>query len=104
MSLSDFLDHDDVSDIVKKLKKADEEYYNKSKPSISDAEYDKLKDSLRNADPDNPYLATVGAPLAESTAWNKRKHNIPMSSLNKCNLSSEFLTWAKAHKDAVLHR
>ncbi len=99
MSLSDFLDHDDVADIVKKLKKADEEYYNKSTPSLSDAQYDKLKDSLRNADPDNAYLATVGAPVAESGAWDKRKHNIPMSSLNKCNLSSEFLAWAKAHKD-----
>lgn len=99
MSLNDFVDHDDVSEIVKKLKKADAEYYNKSTPSLSDAEYDKLKDVLRNADPDNPYLETIGAPLPESTAWKKRKHKIPMSSLNKCNLSGEFTDWCKNHKN-----
>lgn len=99
MSLSDFIDHDDVSEIVTKLKKADEEYYNQSTPSLSDAEYDKLKDTLRNADPDNPYLETVGTPLPESTTWKKRKHKIPMSSLNKCNVSKEFMDWCKNHKD-----
>ena len=98
MSLNDFIDHDDVSEIVSKLKKADEEYYNKSKPSFSDAQYDKLKDQLRNADPDNPYLSTVGAPLPESTAWKKRKHKIPMASLDKCNESGEFIKWTSAIK------
>jgi len=99
MGLNDFLDFNSLDEIVKRLIKADEAYYNDNDSPISDAEYDKLKDSLKNADPDHPYLKTVGAGLPENTAWEKHKHNIPMSSLNKCNESKEFMDWCKNHKE-----
>lgn len=99
MSLSDFLDHDDVTTLVKKLEEASNEYYNNSNSIMTDAEFDSLKDKLADADPDHPFLKKVGASLPASSAWDKRKHNIPMASLNKCNLSSEFLAWTKNHKE-----
>ena len=38
-------------------------YYNEGTPTISDEEYDRLKEEARKKFPDDPYFSTVGAPV-----------------------------------------
>lgn len=82
-----------VSELVSRLKSADDAYYNSSEPLISDEEYDFLKDSLSQIDPENDYLKKIGAPVSRDTPWEKAKHKISMCSLNKCNTEDEFIKW-----------
>lgn len=67
-------------------------YFNKSAPEVSDAEYDILVDELRDLDPQNPVLFSVGAP----TAAGKIKHVSVMGSLNKCNTFEQIDNWRRA--------
>ena len=68
-------------------------YYN-STPLISDAAFDALEDELRRLDPEHPVLLTVGTPVDVVTHWEKARHAIAMSSLNKVVTEDEFRKWA----------
>ena len=80
--------------LSKKILEARAAYYN-GNPIMPDAEYDRLETQLRNKDPENPILKTVGAPVPEKSAWTKVRHLINMGSLNKVNLPEEFDNWHK---------
>jgi DNA ligase (NAD+) len=82
-----------VEDLVSRLKRACDAYYNGDSPIMSDAEFDQAKDELIDLDPHNPFLKTVGAPLSDSKLTEVR-HEIPMGSLKKINNSEgEYHTW-----------
>lgn len=49
-------------EIVTLLKEASAAYYNGGPLKMDDDTFDALQDKLRELDPDNPYLSTVGAP------------------------------------------
>ena len=68
-----------VDQIVKRLRAAADTYYNTGKPSMSDDEYDALREYLEDIDPENPFLKQIGAPSKEKTVV------LPfiMASLNK---------------------
>jgi len=70
----------DSSTLVAKLKAAADAYYNTGVSLMTDDEYDELKEQLEMADPANPFLATVGAPV---TGGGTVKLPVPMPSLNK---------------------
>lgn len=76
-----------------KLLEASDSYYNKSFSMMSDKEFDELKDIFTEKYPDDPFLKTIGAPVPENSKWEKDKHNIPMTSLNKVNTVEEFEKW-----------
>ncbi len=59
-------------------------------PEISDYDYDKLEDELRDLDPGNKVLETVGA-IGE--AWAKVKHATKMLSLGKTYKVEELAAW-----------
>ena len=80
-----------AKDTVETLKKASAAYYNSGQTIMSDEQYDNLVEQLRNADPENPYFQTVGAP-PEGTMV---KHLIPMGSQAKLTDKSDFERWAK---------
>jgi len=86
-----------VEKIVKQLKSACDAYYNGDSPVMSDADFDKLKDELIELDPNNPFLATVGAaPSDDDEKLSKATHQIPMGSLKKINAKGgegEYRTW-----------
>lgn len=67
-------------DIIKQLKEADDLYYNSGTSPLSDAEYDTLKEMAEGLYPNDPYFATVGAPVKGS---NKIKHDVILGSLKK---------------------
>ena len=71
-----------VKKTIELLKEADSAYYNTGQTTMSDNEYDKLKDTLQKIDPTNPYFSNVGSTVT-SKQWNKHTHNIQMGSLFK---------------------
>ena len=62
-------------------------YYNLAEPEISDAEFDRLWDELKTADPNHPQLSRVGADVAPGSV--KVDHLFPMRSLDKATSSEE---------------
>ena len=60
-------------------------------PSMTDAEFDALEDSLRAIAPNHSVLAQVGA--APTSGWTKVAHATPMGSLNKAQNESDMLHW-----------
>ena len=86
-----------IKELEALLKKYKDAYYNKQ-PLVSDAAFDALEDELREIDPDNELLQTVGAPVSSAagpvTQWEKARHAIPMGSLNKVVTEDEFKQWA----------
>ena len=56
-----YLDGYIANDLVKKLQSYDALYYNLGGSSVSDREYDDLKDKLRELNPNHPYLTSVGS-------------------------------------------
>ena len=68
-------------------------------PEISDADYDRLFDELKELEDANPELATedsptqrVGAPLSDK--FQKVAHLAPMGSLEKVTTDESLLKWA----------
>jgi DNA ligase (NAD+) len=82
-------------EMKRKLVEACDSYYNKSFSTISDKEFDTLKDEFTRLYPNDPFLKTIGAQVPESSEWDKAKHKIPMYSCNKVNTVEEFVDWAK---------
>lgn len=67
-------------------------YYN-SQPEISDAEFDKLWDQLKELDPKNEVFSKVG--IDRDASLEKITHIIPMNSQDKVTTPQEFIKWAK---------
>ncbi len=94
-----------ATELIRDINKADDAYYNKSAPIVSDAVYDAWRDELgdmvrknlvnkRMSDQIVACLSRVGAQVAV-TEWKKATHDIPMASLNKVNTADEFRAWAR---------
>jgi len=66
-------------EIVRRLRAAADSYYNTGKASMTDEEYDALRDQLEDMDPENPFLLEVGAPAKDKSI----KLPFIMASLNK---------------------
>lgn len=76
--------------LIQKHQKA---YYN-GEAEISDFEFDKLWDELKEIDPQNKILQKVGA---DSVTFSKIKHVMPMGSQEKAANPEQFLSWAQKH-------
>lgn len=88
-----------VSEIVRLLEEASDAYYNSDSSTMSDVEYDQLRDELERLDPKNVFLAQVGALV--KTSGQKIKLTIPMGSLDKIYTTAEFETWLKSTVSSV---
>ncbi|OGC78453.1 MAG: DNA ligase (NAD(+)) LigA [candidate division Zixibacteria bacterium RBG_16_50_21] len=71
-------------------------YHVLDSPEITDAEYDRLFDQLVDLEKKYPQLITPDSPTqrvgaAPLTEFKTVRHSLPMLSLNKCNLTEEFL-------------
>ena len=62
-------------------------YYNLAQPELSDVEFDRLWDELKQLDPEHPQLSRVGADIAPGSV--KVDHLFPMRSLDKATSSEE---------------
>jgi len=66
-------------------------YYN-GQPKISDDKFDALVDQLRKDKPNSPVLSKIGF-SPEDNGWDKKRHYMEMSSLNKVNSYDELKRW-----------
>lgn len=84
-----------ISELCDLIDKADIRYYRPGLSSImTDAEYDLLKQKLKEFDHENERLTRVGSPYSVADLRNKVTHNIPMGSLdNTDNGISGFQDW-----------
>ncbi len=83
-----------ISELESLITKYQASYYN-GEAEISDAEFDKLWDELKELDPGNAILQRVGA---DSGNFEKIRHIMPMGSQEKAANPEQFLAWAQKHK------
>ena len=94
-----------TKELVKKLNEHRDAYYNKSRPIISDAEYDKLFDELKSLEIEtglvmsNSPTQTVGYEI--KSKLEKVKHEYPMLSLDKTKSVDELNKFV-GDKDAIV--
>ena len=72
---------------IKELKKHNELYYDKSKPIISDSDYDKLKNEIIKLEKKNNFLNDISSPnnsvgFKPSKSFQKYQHKVSMLSLS----------------------
>lgn len=94
-----------IKELVKELNKHRDAYYNDSKPTISDPEYDRLFDKLQNLEEEtgiimsNSPTQTVGYEV--KSKLEKVKHEYPMLSLDKTKSVNELNKFV-GDKDAIV--
>lgn len=86
------------NEMKKRLLEACDSYYNKSFSTMSDKDFDELKDEFTRLYPNDPFLKQIGSSVPEVTEWKKESHKIPMASLDKVNLVNEFTDWVHKKK------
>lgn len=82
--------NDMVKELVSKLNKLREEYYNGSS-DINDEEFDYYERQLKSLDPNNDYFNQVGSEINYESE--KVEHEIPMLSMQKVQTSEDAQKW-----------
>ena len=81
-------------ELINELKQHDYNYHTLGQPTITDIQYDKLKNELYKLDPKNPYFHRVGADIPNSI-----KLPYYLGSLNKIRDDQHAINnWIKKHK------
>jgi len=81
-----------INELEKEIVYHQDKYYN-GKPEISDAEFDKMWDELKNLDPNNSLFFVIGED--SSDGFPKAKHIIHMNSQEKVNTPEDYIDWHK---------
>lgn len=85
------------SDIVKAIQEADVQYYYHNTSSLSDQEYDALKNTLKGMFPQHPILHRVGAPITGNFEKIERKRK--MYSLENAFTEAEILKFLQPNTE-----
>ncbi len=89
---------EEVKNISEKLRDYQIAYYVESQPIVSDLEYDRLFDRLKQIEKENPNLKFVDSPTQRigsdlDSSFEEVAHTIPVLSLNKAYNEEEILSW-----------
>lgn len=84
----------------------DHAYYVLEKPDISDAEYDKLLEKLKQLEKENPDLITNDSPTQRVSGtpvstFGQVKHKVPMLSLDNTYSEEEVVAWSERIKKSL---
>jgi DNA ligase (NAD+) len=96
----------DISDLTRKLRRYQELYYVHSRPSVSDAEYDRLFDRLMSLEREFPDLMEPDSPTHRvgsdlSREFPEAAHTIPVLSLDKAYTPAEVADWINKCNNAA---
>ena len=85
---------------IKLLNKHNKLYYEKSNPTLSDEEYDKLKKDILNLELTYPYLDSKNSPSKivghkPSKNFKKDTHRVPMLSLSNAFTEDDLINFEK---------
>lgn len=83
-----------MNKLEKQIEKHRKFYYNRQ-PEITDEEFDALVDQLKKEKPNSPVLNKTGANPEEGNGWDKKRHQMPMFSLNKVNNYEQLEEWSR---------
>ena len=81
---------DRIKELAQKINQARNDYYN-GQSKVSDMLYDTWINELEGLDPKN--LAVIGIGAGPVSSWEKWVHKVPMGSLFKTQVDSEYKTW-----------
>src|SRR6185369_1712464 len=98
---------DEIQHLVRKLQEADTLYHSFGTSSLTDAEYDALKDRLRLLDSNNKLLKKIGSAdpqvskkKKDKEHWEKKQHtDYKMGSQKKITKPEELIKWCDKHPD-----
>lgn len=84
-----------LSDLLRRYQR---EYYVESRPSVTDAEYDRLFDELQELEKKYPHLAQADSPVLRvgsdlAAGFAEVEHAVPVLSLDKTHSVEELLAW-----------
>lgn len=97
-----------IKNLVSKLNAYRNAYYNESKSIISDYEYDKLFDELKDLEESTGFIMSnsptqnVGYPVA--TGFDKVTHTIPLLSLDKTQYINKFIEFCDKNEVVLMHK
>lgn len=97
-----------IKSLVSKLNTYRNAYYNESKSIISDYEYDKLFDELKDLEEGTGFVMSnsptqnVGYPVA--TGFDKVTHTVPLLSLDKTQDINEFVKFCSKNDVVLMHK
>ena len=78
------------TEIIQILTEAKDAYYNTDEPVLSDGEFDRLEEELRQINPGSSYFSIVGS---DSSEGGKIRHEIPMLSMGKAKTMADVQKW-----------
>jgi len=88
----------EIGELLVTAKKA---YYTSDKPIMDDHTYDTLEEILKQKSPHHRLFSKIGTPNFD-TGFDKKKHSIPMGSLNKVNNLKDLIHYFELKKIANL--
>jgi DNA ligase (NAD+) len=96
----------EIQELTEKLQKWQHEYYIQTRPSVTDAEYDRAYDRLRELEERYPDLRRDDSPSLRvgsdlSSELPEVEHSIPVLSLDKAYTPAEVAVWAEKAEKAV---
>lgn len=92
----------DVAEAARLVAHHNHRYWDLNDPEISDYDFDKLVERLRELDPKHPTLDALG-PSEPASAGGGVKHDVPMLSLDKCYSDDDLDKWGMSFTgDAVM--
>jgi DNA ligase (NAD+) len=84
--------HDDVEALAEQVRYHNTKYWVDHKPEISDVEYDRIVEKLRELDPNHPVLAEL---IEDESSLPKVAHATPMLSIEKTFKAEDVIKWAE---------
>ena len=94
-----------ISELVETLNRHSHNYYVLDNPTISDKEYDKLYDELRELEKSSgivlPYSPTLRIGDGVLPGFNKYTHKGKLWSLDKAQTSEELIEWDRKNRKLI---
>ena len=91
----------DVSKLESEIRGHNQRYWDDQSPSISDYDYDRLVERLRELDPEATLLDHLGPSMVNSVGETVT-HAAPMLSLDKCYQEDGLMKWAEKFDGSVI--